>query len=350
MNRRRWRVLEVLDDGGLRVALERPAGSAEPWRGQLLSGAYVARQVELGYARTVHGGQGLTVDTGHALVPIGGTDRQALYTAMSRGRAENHVYVETELRNDAGEAVRVEQPLAVLARSLERDVEQRSATEIREAELAAADSVAQLGPVWADLAGRGAAGPAFGDVLQQVLPAAAADPAALRPGAARAARRGVGAGTCRARRGDAASPRRGRAGLHRRRLRGAGAALAARGQPRPAPRRRRLARLGHPHPGAAAVRRDGSRGKPPLCSTRGLPSSARSPASSIRHGAARLGPIPDDAAARLVWQERAGVVAAWREYAGVPDDGSDSDRPRAGRGAADAADALARRTPGPGRP
>ena len=318
VNRRRWRVLEVLGDGGLRVVREFDGGRAEPGGGQLLSGAYVARQVELGYARNVHGGQGLTVDTGHALVPIGGTDRQALYTAMSRGRAENHVYVETEVRNQAGEPVRVEQPLAVLARSLERDVEQRSATEIRDAELAAAGSVARLGPVWADLAGRASTG-RLEETLRQALPAPAAarlrsDPAlpALLAEAWELQLAGHDATTLLRQAAGArgftgaesvAQVLRWRLAVSRDQLPDDGAWRGwATLTPGGGGAEGRVARQAAAHLDARVAEL-------------GALAEAQQPA-----WAARLGPAPDDAAGRLVWQERAGVVAAWREYAAVPDE------------------------------
>jgi hypothetical protein len=48
--------------------------------------------VELGYAATVHGAQGLGADTMHGAV-TGEESRQQLYTMLTRGRAANHVYV-----------------------------------------------------------------------------------------------------------------------------------------------------------------------------------------------------------------------------------------------------------------
>jgi len=325
VNRRRWRVLEVQADGGLRVAPERPAGGhGDRERGEVLSGAYVARQVELGYARTVHGGQGLTVDTAHALVPIGGTDRQALYTAMSRGRAENHVYVETELRDEAGETVRVEQPLAVLARSLHRDAQQRSATEIREAALAAAGSVAVLAPVWADLAGREAAA-RLGSVLEAALaPAAArtlrADPALpallveaweleLAGHDATALLEQAAAGRDLTGAESIARVLRWRLAVTRDRLPEGG---AWRGWAALTP--------------ADLTPTEGGGGEGRVArQAAGLLDARVAELGALVEGqrpawAQRLGPIPEDPVGRLVWQERAGVIAGWREYAGVPDD------------------------------
>ncbi|MCK0111889.1 relaxase domain-containing protein [Ornithinimicrobium sp. F0845] len=57
-----------------------------------LPAGYVAELVELGYAATVHGAQGLTADTMQGIV-TGQESRQLLYTMLTRGRHENHVYV-----------------------------------------------------------------------------------------------------------------------------------------------------------------------------------------------------------------------------------------------------------------
>ena len=60
------------------------------------------RDVELGYASTVHTAQGLTADVMHGVI-TGDETRQLLYTMLTRGRAENHVHViADELRDDRG--------------------------------------------------------------------------------------------------------------------------------------------------------------------------------------------------------------------------------------------------------
>ena len=58
-----------------------------------LPAEYVVDNVELGYAVTVHGAQGITVDTTHTVL-AGAETRQQLYVALSRGRQANHTYVE----------------------------------------------------------------------------------------------------------------------------------------------------------------------------------------------------------------------------------------------------------------
>ena len=54
-----------------------------------LPGCYVAEHVALGYASTVHAAQGLTVDTGHAVITHR-TGPAALYVALTRGRDAQH--------------------------------------------------------------------------------------------------------------------------------------------------------------------------------------------------------------------------------------------------------------------
>jgi len=52
----------------------------------------VREHVQLGYATTVHGGQGVTCDSSHT-VATGAESRQQLYVAVTRGRDANHVYL-----------------------------------------------------------------------------------------------------------------------------------------------------------------------------------------------------------------------------------------------------------------
>ena len=58
-----------------------------------LPGDYVRANVELGYATTVHGAQGVTADTTHGLADTD-QSRQQLYTMLTRGRHANHVYLQ----------------------------------------------------------------------------------------------------------------------------------------------------------------------------------------------------------------------------------------------------------------
>ena len=92
----RWTITAVSDDGSITV---RPAGRR--FGGSLvLPAAYVAEQVELGYAITGHRAQGITVDTAHTVVTAT-TTRENFYVAMTRGRHGNYAYVATDTTDDA---------------------------------------------------------------------------------------------------------------------------------------------------------------------------------------------------------------------------------------------------------
>ena len=58
-----------------------------------LPAEYVREWVNLGYATTIHGAQGLTADTMHGLA-TGEESREQLYTMLTRGRQANHVYLQ----------------------------------------------------------------------------------------------------------------------------------------------------------------------------------------------------------------------------------------------------------------
>ena len=129
---------------------------------------------ELGYAVTDHVAQGRTVHTGLAVF-TGSEDRQHAYVALSRGTEVNLAYVFTvspkladpmpgprpapELarydRRAAGAAAQpdpataIREALAVLANVLDRDGQQRSASQIRNQALADADHLALLHAIWA---------------------------------------------------------------------------------------------------------------------------------------------------------------------------------------------------------
>jgi len=82
----RWTVLDVTRTGGVRVRHVRNG------RTVTLPASYVSAATELGYASTVHTAQGVTADTMHGML-TGGESRQQLYTMLTRGRADNHLYV-----------------------------------------------------------------------------------------------------------------------------------------------------------------------------------------------------------------------------------------------------------------
>ena len=76
----------VGDDGSLHVKHDRRGASA------VLPAGYVATDVVLGYATTIAGAQGRTVDRGHVVVTPR-TSSASLYVGMSRGRDSNHAHV-----------------------------------------------------------------------------------------------------------------------------------------------------------------------------------------------------------------------------------------------------------------
>ena len=136
----RWTITAVEASGGVR-AVHRDTGLHIR-----LPAGYVAEHVELGYAVTVHGAQGITVDTTHTVL-TGAESRQQLYVAMSRGRRANHAYVQVV---DAGgenapihpATLRPVTPVDVVESILARDGSSRSVTtEARQA----ADPYTRLG-------------------------------------------------------------------------------------------------------------------------------------------------------------------------------------------------------------
>jgi DNA primase catalytic core len=122
----RWHVERVLSTGGL------IARHLELDRAVELPPDYVAQHVQLGYATTVHGAQGMTADTAH-LVTAGEETRQTLYVGISRGRQANHIYLNTGYDGDPHglidpKALRPPTAIDILAKILGRDGSDRSAT------------------------------------------------------------------------------------------------------------------------------------------------------------------------------------------------------------------------------
>ncbi len=119
----RWQVTHRYQDGSLAV---RRLGKGDIPRGKalVLPAGYISEDLELGYASTVHRGQGSTVDSAHALIDPETASRELLYVALTRGALANHAYVvqpdphEVEPHLDQPEDKTVtEQLVRVLARS-----------------------------------------------------------------------------------------------------------------------------------------------------------------------------------------------------------------------------------------
>jgi hypothetical protein len=89
-----WIVRHVHQDGSI-VAQRRAFGSTVR-----LPATYVARNVELGYAVTVHRAQGLTCDTTHAVL-TDSSAREQLYVAVSRARQRTHIYLARDTDADS---------------------------------------------------------------------------------------------------------------------------------------------------------------------------------------------------------------------------------------------------------
>ena len=127
----RWTVVGVGGDHSLAVANQHGCRITLP-------ADYVRDAVELGYATTIHGAQGATVDTMHGVL-TGAESRQQLYTMMTRGRFANHAYVQVVGDGDPDSLVRWESvvpptPTEVLESVLARDEASLSATSLRRQE------------------------------------------------------------------------------------------------------------------------------------------------------------------------------------------------------------------------
>jgi len=141
-NRDLWQVTDRHRDGSLTVQHTRHAGRVR------LPAAYVAEHVELAYATTGHGAQGLTVDTAHALLGPGDS-REYAYVAATRATSGNHLYVVTAEALDV-EVDHAPEPPAGLAEAFARvlasETAERPATELLTETLAAQESLATLLP------------------------------------------------------------------------------------------------------------------------------------------------------------------------------------------------------------
>ncbi|HSH61873.1 MAG TPA: hypothetical protein VK988_19940, partial [Acidimicrobiales bacterium] len=136
----RWVVIERRGDGALVVD---HAGG----RGRVvLPGSYVAENVSLSYAVTVHKAQGITVDRGVVVLDDNAT-AELVYVAMTRGRLENQAFVVVEQCADL-EHGRHERPspAEALAAAIGRSGAERSATEVLRGELARSEDLAVLVP------------------------------------------------------------------------------------------------------------------------------------------------------------------------------------------------------------
>jgi conjugative relaxase-like TrwC/TraI family protein len=145
VNREIWKVEGREPDGGLvvRRELDRGRDGEQRWSVQRhLPAWYVQEHVELAYASTVHAVEGLTVDTGHAVVGAR-TNLAAFYVELTRGGESNVAYVITVSPD--------QHYLARLSEMFERPPVERAATHVQGEEFDAVDHLGRLGPVWTQL-------------------------------------------------------------------------------------------------------------------------------------------------------------------------------------------------------
>ncbi|ORV08063.1 TrwC relaxase [Mycolicibacterium fallax] len=134
-----WTVTDVRPDGSLTVVHNDSRQHLH------LPAAYVRANVRLGYAATIDTAQGATARHRCHTVGHDGLTRQQLYTALSRGVNENHLYLSTAETDPhrilSPKATHPETALDVLTRALARDGAQVSATTLQRT---AANARAQL--------------------------------------------------------------------------------------------------------------------------------------------------------------------------------------------------------------
>jgi hypothetical protein len=152
-NRDIWQVTVVHPGGGLGVARVDP-DTDQTVCGDLaeLGADYVADEVQLDYAGTVHAAQGGTRDACHALIGPR-TGRHGLYVGLTRGRQENRAYVVCSRPEGADLDGPAQDPLAVLTAILGRDdrPEERAALAVRADQAEQARSLKTLFPIWQDM-------------------------------------------------------------------------------------------------------------------------------------------------------------------------------------------------------
>ncbi len=126
INRGAYRVTGLRADGGLTVAPVLGKGDDGEQLGapMHLPASYVAADVTLGYASTVHAAQGRTVDTAHAVLDPG-ADAASGYVAMTRGRDRNTAYAVTTAVADGAEAGEAHDAADRSARAVLTDVFER---------------------------------------------------------------------------------------------------------------------------------------------------------------------------------------------------------------------------------
>lgn len=161
-----WHVQAVSADGAMLVT-----PTADPAAEAIhLPADYVAAQVELGYATTIHRAQGRTVDDCHVVVtPDMG--RQGLYVGMTRGRSLNvaHVVTDGAAVDDDLMPQSVQEPAHILTDVLARDTAPTTARRAADRHADAAESVKRLADEYATIAA-GEAAWGWENSLPRLLP------------------------------------------------------------------------------------------------------------------------------------------------------------------------------------
>ncbi|MDP8969540.1 MAG: AAA family ATPase, partial [Actinomycetota bacterium] len=138
----RWRVLSRHADNSLVVDDLTGRGRT------LLPGEYVAEEVGLAYAVTIHKAQGLTVDRAVLLVDEH-TTAEGLYVGMTRGRCSNVALAVTddlELDHPAPVVGSGRSASDVIASAMSRTASEQAALQVLREALAASESLATLAP------------------------------------------------------------------------------------------------------------------------------------------------------------------------------------------------------------
>ena len=166
----RWTITAIATNGDLRAIHQTNRQTV------ILPAAYVAESVELGYACTIHGAQGVTADVLHGIA-TGAETRQQLYTMLTRGRHANHVHLEIVGDGDVHSLIRPEAiipPTAtdLLERILARDEDHSSATTTARTLAEPANRLADAVARYSDALGYGAEQTAGADLVQRLEQAA----------------------------------------------------------------------------------------------------------------------------------------------------------------------------------
>lgn len=149
-------ITEIRPDGSVEAQVQSDEDGPAPTI--ILDADYLASSVELGYATTAHRSQGVTVDTGHAVVTPK-LSRELFYVAMTRGKRGNHAYVDIDdpenpapddwsttitasALYDNGEVI--DNPSHYIKSVVARSTAERSAHEVHDAELGWANDVARI--------------------------------------------------------------------------------------------------------------------------------------------------------------------------------------------------------------